>query len=212
MSKDNIKFENDDVKVSAEQAQAAEATAEVEAVTADAKDPIEEETAALISRIVELEALLDASEQKVKDQKDAVVYAQAEVQTIRTRTEQEIDKAKKFALEKFATELLPVIDNMERAIESADQANEELKPMLEGVELTLKTMQSTVEKFGLIALNPQGEAFNPEFHQAMAMQESEEFAPNTVMMVMQKGYTLNGRVVRPAMVMVAKAAAGKADA
>ncbi|NAX47767.1 nucleotide exchange factor GrpE [Photobacterium halotolerans] len=161
-----------------------------------------------LSRIEELEAALAVSEAKVKEQQDSVLRARADIENMRRRTEQEIDKARKFALEKFAGELLPVIDNMERALELADKTDETLKPMLEGVELTLKTMTDTVEKFGLKAINPMGEAFNPEFHQAMSMQESAEHAPNTVMMVLQKGYELNGRVVRPAMVMVAKAAPG----
>ncbi|MCG2835579.1 nucleotide exchange factor GrpE [Photobacterium sp. WH77] len=161
-----------------------------------------------LSRIEELEAALAVSEAKVKEQQDSVLRARADIENMRRRTEQEIDKARKFALEKFAGELLPVIDNMERALELADKTDETLKPMLEGIELTLKTMTDTVEKFGLKAINPMGEAFNPEFHQAMSMQESAEHAPNTVMMVLQKGYELNGRVVRPAMVMVAKAAPG----
>ncbi|KDM91880.1 nucleotide exchange factor GrpE [Photobacterium galatheae] len=161
-----------------------------------------------LSRIEELEAALAASEAKVKDQQDAVLRARADIENMRRRSEQEIDKARKFALEKFAGELLPVIDNMERALEVADKNDETIKPMVEGVELTLKTMTDTVEKFGLKAINPLGETFNPEFHQAMSMQESAEHAPNTVMMVLQKGYELNGRVVRPAMVMVAKAAPG----
>ncbi|GAB6261592.1 nucleotide exchange factor GrpE [Photobacterium sp. CCB-ST2H9] len=179
------------------------ASAEAEQVA----DELSPEAMAL-SRIEELEAALAASEAKVKDQQDAVLRARADVENMRRRSEQEIDKARKFALEKFAGELLPVIDNMERALEVADKEDETIKPMVEGVELTLKTMTDTVEKFGLKAINPLGEAFNPEFHQAMSMQESAEHAPNTVMMVLQKGYELNGRVVRPAMVMVSKAAPG----
>lgn len=204
MNQDKVNFGQEDTQKDSTVAQ------DVETKQADDMEvemSPEEEIAGLFARIAELEAALDASEQKVKDQKDAVVYAQAEVQTMRNRTEQEIDKAKKFALEKFAGELLPVMDNMERAIELADKENEALKPMLEGVELTLKTMKSTVEKFGLQEVNPEGQAFNPEFHQAMAMQESADHEPNTVMFVMQKGYSLNGRIVRPAMVMVSKAVA-----
>lgn len=178
--------------------------------SADAEQAAEELSpeALALSRIEELEAALAASEAKVKDQQDAVLRSRADVENMRRRSEQEIDKARKFALEKFAGELLPVIDNMERALEVADKNDETIKPMVEGVELTLKTMTDTVEKFGLKAINPLGEAFNPEFHQAMSMQESTEHAPNTVMMVLQKGYELNGRVVRPAMVMVSKAAPG----
>ena len=93
----------------------------------------------------------------------------------------------------------------------ADKNDDATKAMMEGVELTLMTMTSTIAKFGLKVIDPLGETFNPEFHQAMAIQESTEFAPNSVMAVMQKGYELNGRVIRPAMVMVSKAAAGNVN-
>ncbi|MDW6092243.1 nucleotide exchange factor GrpE [Vibrio rhizosphaerae] len=156
------------------------------------------------AKIAQLEAALLTSESKVKEQQDAVLRAQAEVENIRRRSEQEIDKARKFALSRFAEELLPVIDNLERAIQAADAENEVIKPLLEGVELTHKTFIGTIEKFGLKEINPEGETFNPELHQAMSIQESPDHESNTVMFVMQKGYELNGRVVRPAMVMVAK--------
>ena len=123
---------------------------------------------------------------------------------MRRRTETEIDKARKYALNKFAEELLPVIDNLERAIQSADAENEAVKPIIEGVELTHKTFVDAVGKFGLKEINPEGETFNPEMHQAMSIQESPDHESNTVMFVMQKGYELNGRVIRPAMVMVSK--------
>ncbi len=156
------------------------------------------------SKIAQLEAALLASEAKVKEQQDSVLRAKAEVENMRRRTEQEIDKARKYALNKFSEELLPVIDNLERAIQAADAENEIVKPILEGVELTHKTFIDVVTKFGLSEINPEGEAFNPELHQAMSIQESPDHEPNTVMFVMQKGYELNGRVIRPAMVMVSK--------
>ncbi|MFA0324954.1 nucleotide exchange factor GrpE [Vibrio splendidus] len=156
------------------------------------------------SKIAQLEAALLSSESKVKEQKDSVLRAKAEVENMRRRTEQEVDKARKYALNKFAEGLLPVIDNLERAVQAADAENEAVKPILEGVELTHKTFVDTVAKFGLTEINPEGEAFNPEFHQAMSIQESPDHESNTVMFVMQKGYELNGRVIRPAMVMVAK--------
>ncbi|WP_371515107.1 nucleotide exchange factor GrpE [Salinivibrio sp. ES.052] len=190
-----------------------EAMKDAQAQSAEAKgaDIEQEETEAMIARITELEAALEASEAKVQEQQDSVLRARADVDNMRRRTEQEVDKARKFALEKFAGELLPVIDNLERAVEMADKDDESIKPMLEGVELTLKTMMDTIDKFGLKAIDPQGQPFNPELHQAMTIQESTEHEPNTVMMVMQKGYELNGRVVRPAMVMVSKAAQGNVD-
>jgi molecular chaperone GrpE len=156
------------------------------------------------SKIAQLEAALLSSESKVKEQQDSVLRAKAEVENMRRRTEQEVDKARKYALNKFAEGLLPVIDNLERAVQAADAENEAVKPILEGVELTHKTFVDTVAKFGLTEINPEGETFNPEYHQAMSIQESPDHESNTVMFVMQKGYELNGRVIRPAMVMVAK--------
>ncbi|QXO16728.1 MULTISPECIES: nucleotide exchange factor GrpE [Vibrio] len=167
---------------------------------ADSADELDEKEA----KIAQLEAALLTSEERVKEQQDAVLRARAEVENMRRRSEQEIDKARKFALSRFAEELLPVIDNLERAIQSADSEVEAIKPILEGVELTHKTFVDTIAKFGLKEINPEGEVFNPELHQAMSIQESPDHASNTVMFVMQKGYELNGRVVRPAMVMVAK--------
>ncbi|KJG37246.1 heat shock protein GrpE [Photobacterium angustum] len=185
----------------------------VEAVEVEAVEGefVESEQELYESRIAELEAALLSSEAQANEAKDAALRARAEGENVRRRSEQEIDKARKYALNKFAEELLPVIDNLERALEMANKTDESSKAMMEGVELTLKTMTDTVAKFGLTQINPQGEAFNPEFHQAMAIQESTDFAPNTVMMVMQKGYELNGRVIRPAMVMVSKAAAGNVN-
>lgn len=156
------------------------------------------------AKIAELEAALLSSEAKVKDQQEGVLRAKAEVENMRRRSEQEIDKARKYALGRFSEELLPVIDNLERAIQAADGENEVVKPVLEGIELTHKTFVDTLAKFGMVVINPEGEAFNPEFHQAMSIQESPDHEPNTVMFVMQKGYELNGRVIRPAMVMVSK--------
>lgn len=157
-------------------------------------------------KIAELEAELEKVKAQVADQQDSVLRAKAESDNARRRAQGEVDKAKKFALERFASELLPVIDNLERALLSADASNDDIKPILEGIELTHKSFISTVEKFGLVVIDPQGESFNPELHQAMSMQESADVAPNTVIMVMQKGYQLNGRLVRPAMVAVSKAA------
>ena len=158
-------------------------------------------------KIAELESELAKAKAQIEEQQDSVLRARAESDNARRRAQGEIDKAKKFALEKFASELLPVIDNMERALMSADAENEAIKPVLEGVELTHKSFIATVQKFGLEVVDPQGEPFNPDLHQAMSMQESADVAPNTVIAVMQKGYQLNGRLVRPAMVAVSKAAA-----
>lgn len=157
------------------------------------------------ARIYELETALSDAQAKIKEQQDGVLRARADMENARRRAEAEVEKARKFALERFAGELLPVVDNLERALEAGDSSNDAVKPLLEGVEMTQKAFLSTIEKFGVKTIDPQGEVFNPELHQAMSMQESAEHEPNTVMAVMQKGYELNGRLLRPAMVMVARA-------
>jgi molecular chaperone GrpE len=162
-------------------------------------------------RVAQLEAALEVANSIIEGQKDSVLRARADMENARRRAEQEVDKARKFALERFAGELLPVLDNLERAMQGADAENEAIKPVVEGVDLTLKSFINVVEKFGMVIVDPQGEAFNPELHQAMSMQETTDFAPNTVMAVMQKGYTLIGRLLRPAMVMVSRAASGGVD-
>ncbi|KTF17977.1 nucleotide exchange factor GrpE [Pseudoalteromonas sp. H105] len=179
--------------------------ADVEAAV-EAADAHEAEEVSPEAEIAMLYAELEAAKQTINDQKDGVVRAAADIENIRRRAAQDVEKAHKFALEKFANELLPVIDNLERAIEFSDKENETLKPLLEGIDMTVKSFNDAVAKFGVEIVNPQGEQFNPEFHQAMSIQPSNDVSPNTVLAVMQKGYTLNGRLLRPAMVMVSKAA------
>lgn len=186
--------------------QKVEAMEQVEAQPVEPTD-VDSEVTAEQARIAELEAQLEAAQQASLEERERAVRAVAEMENLRRRAAQDVEKAHKFALEKFAAELLPVLDNLERAIELADKESEALKPMIEGVELTLKSMQSSVAKFGLVALDPQNQLFDPNAHQAMSMIENAELAPNTVIAVMQKGYELNGRVIRPAMVMVSKAPA-----
>ena len=186
--------------------QKVEAMEQVEAQPVEPTD-VDSEVTAEQARIAELEAQLEAAQQASLEERERAVRAVAEMENLRRRAAQDVEKAHKFALEKFAAELLPVLDNLERAIELADKESEALKPMIEGVELTLKSMQSSVAKFGLVALDPQNQPFDPNAHQAMSMIENAELAPNTVIAVMQKGYDLNGRVIRPAMVMVSKAPA-----
>jgi molecular chaperone GrpE len=172
----------------------------------DQQQPQEAETAAEVDprdeRIAQLEAELAQSQSGVRD---AQLRAQAEIENIRRRAEMDVEKAHKFALEKFANELLPVIDSLERALEVANKEDPQLASMIEGIELTLKGLLGAVRKFGVEVVGETGVPFNPEVHQAMSMMESEEFEPNHVMLVMQRGYTLNGRLLRPAMVAVSKA-------
>ncbi|MBA8780949.1 MULTISPECIES: nucleotide exchange factor GrpE [Aeromonas] len=185
--------------------QKVEAMEQVEAQPIEPTD-VDSEVTAEQARIAELEAQLEAAQQASLEERERAIRAVAEMENLRRRAAQDVEKAHKFALEKFAAELLPVLDNLERAIELADKENDTLKPMIEGVELTLKSMQSGVAKFGLVALDPTNQPFDPNAHQAMSMVPSADVAPNTVIAVMQKGYELNGRVIRPAMVMVSKSA------
>lgn len=163
------------------------------------------------SYVAELEQKLEQATKAASEEKDRAIRAVAEMENVRRRTAQDVEKAHKFALEKFASELLPVLDNLERTLQVADKDNETVKPLLEGVELTLKSMVSSVAKFGIEAVDPQGQPFDPNMHQAMSMVENANVPANTVIAVMQKGYQLNGRVIRPAMVMVSKAPAASVD-
>ncbi|MEZ5504095.1 MAG: nucleotide exchange factor GrpE [Halioglobus sp.] len=148
-------------------------------------------------------------EEELTAARDAVLRAQADAQNVMRRAEQDVEKARKFALERFCGELLPVVDNLERALESTAGDNEIVKPIAEGVELTLKSFLDALKKFHIEPVDPAGEPFDPQLHQAMSMVENGAVEPNTVIAVMQKGYTLNGRLVRPAMVMVSKSPGGK---
>ena len=143
---------------------------------------------------------------EVAEARDAALRAQADAQNSKRRSEQDVEKARKFALEGFAKELLPVVDNLERALEATEGGDEAVKAIAEGVELTLKSFQDALKKFHVEVVDPQGEPFDPNLHQAMSMVENSDVEPNSVIAVMMKGYTLNGRLLRPAMVMVSKAA------
>ncbi|WP_225639397.1 nucleotide exchange factor GrpE [Candidatus Profftia sp. (ex Adelges kitamiensis)] len=151
--------------------------------------------------ITELEKKLQESSQR---ERDYFLRSRAEIDNIRRRTAQDLEKVHKFALEKFTNELLPVIDNLERSVELTGSSNLNIVTMIEGLELTLKSMLEAIRKFGVEQINTVNVPFNPEIHQAMTLIESDQHEPNHVMMVMQKGYTLNGRLIRPAMVTVSK--------
>src|SRR5688572_1776150 len=139
--------------------------------------------------------------QALAEQRDSVLRAHAEVQNMRRRCEADVEKAHKFALEKFSAALLPVMDNLERALAAIpESASEQVRSLSEGVELTLKSFLETLSKFNVVQLNPLGEPFDPQMHQAITMVNNPNVVPNTVIEVMQKGYALHGRVIRPAMV------------
>lgn len=161
------------------------------------EDPLEE----AIARVQELEAQLAET---TKKEQDLLLRTRAEIDNIRRRTEQDVEKAHKFALEKFAKDILNTIDNLERALATpANTEDETVKALFDGVELTLKELLATVARFGVEPVGVVGEVFNPDLHQAISMQPMEGFETNQITTVLQKGYLLNGRVIRPAMVMVA---------
>ncbi|MEC4734326.1 nucleotide exchange factor GrpE [Staphylococcus aureus] len=174
---------------------------EVEAVEPEASaeqvDPRDEKIANLEAQLVEAQ----------NRERDGVLRIKAEMENLRRRTELDVEKAHKFALEKFVNELLPVIDSLDRALEVADKANPDNAAMIEGIELTLKSMLDVVRKFGVEVIADTNVPLDPNVHQAIAMVESEEIEAGKVLGVMQKGYTLNGRTIRAAMVTVAKAKA-----
>ena len=164
-------------------------------------DPLEE----AIARVQELEEQLKTQiEEAANKEQDILLRSRAEIENLRRRTEQDVEKAHKFALEKFSKDILNTIDNLERALATpANKEDESVKALFDGVELTLKELVSTVSRFGVEAVGVVGEAFNPDLHQAISMQPAEGFETNQISVVLQKGYTLSGRVIRPAMVMVA---------
>lgn len=164
-------------------------------VSAEQVDPRDETIANLEAQLVEAQ----------KREREVMLRAKADEDNLRRRTELDIEKAHKFALEKFVNELLPVIDSLDRALEVADKANPDMAPMVEGIELTLKSMLDVVRKFGVEVIADTDVPLDPNVHQAIAMVESEDVAAGKVLGVMQKGYTLNGRTIRAAMVTVAKA-------
>lgn len=139
--------------------------------------------------------------EQIEDLKNQVLYAKAEAENIRRRSYEEADKTRKFAIEGFSQELLSVKDSLEASLGSDNVDN---KILIDGVELTLKQLNAVFEKFNIVEINPIGEKFDPNEHQAMSMVESKEQESNTVLSVLQKGYKLNDRVIRPAMVSVVK--------
>ncbi len=152
------------------------------------------------------EALAEA---KAKAEENWAHYleAKAETENVRKRASRDVENAHKYALDKFVPELLAIKDTLEMGIKAAENATE-IEKFIEGNNLTLKLFDDTLGKFQIFEVNPQGEAFNPDLHQAMSMIESEEHAANTVIEVFQKGYTLNNRLVRPALVVVSQGKKG----
>ena len=149
------------------------------------------------------EALAEAR-RAAQENLERALRAQAELENVRRRVERDLRNAHKFALDRFVAELLPVKDSLELGLSASTEKGASVESIAEGAELTLRMLEQAMEKFGVTAVDPAGEPFNPEFHQAMTMQESETSESGTVLTVVQKGYLLNERLVRPAMVIVAK--------
>jgi len=171
-----------------------EVNAEIEAELMDEMDA-EQKPAQPVS-----EQLLE----QVAKANDQVLRVQAEMQNVRRRAERDVESAHKFALDKFAADLLPVVDNLERALAAIDSEDEGQKSVAEGIELTLKTFMDVLVRFKIEAIDPAGQPFDADLHQAVSMVPNPDLEANTVMDVFQKGYTLNGRLVRPAMVVVSQ--------
>ncbi len=157
------------------------------------------------SQTIDSSSELEALKEELALAKEQALRAAAEVQNVRRRAEQDVEKAHKFGLEKLVGDMLPVADNLERAVAAASAEGADVAAVVEGVELTLKTLIDGLMRHKVEAVDPAGEPFNPELHQAMSMVPNPDVEPNTVLEVFQKGYTLHGRLVRPAMVVVSKA-------
>jgi molecular chaperone GrpE len=186
---------------------------------ADQEEPVpdaagEQATGAVceVPEHVELTALLEDVRGKADEHWNQCLRLQADMENLRKRSERELSNAHKFALERFAQDLLPVRDSLEMGLAAFDNENAEIGTLREGIELTLQMLSNVMGKFEIQEVNPQDERFDPDFHQAMSIQERADVEPNTVVTVVQKGYLLNERLIRPAMVIVSKApAANNAD-
>lgn len=171
------------------------------ATLAEGPEAIEQHAAT----VAELTAELEAARAKADESWDLLLRARAEIENLRRRQAAELEKAHKYALDGFVRELLQVRDSLELGHTAAQEADADLGRLREGTELTLKLLGDVMAKFGVEPVEPLGQTFNPELHQAMTMQPRADVPPNTVVAVLQKGYTLNGRLVRPALVMVSSA-------
>lgn len=182
-----------------------ESVTDVEETTAETT---EKDTTEELSEIEALTAKLAEAEAKAEENWDLLVRNKAEMENIRRRSERDLVNAHKYALEKFAQELLPVMDSLEMGVLAAMDESTDVRKLREGTEMTLKMFETAIEKFGIKGVHPIGETFDPEHHQAMTMIDSPEHEPNTIIDVMQKGYLLNERLVRPAMVVVSSQKSG----
>ncbi|TDY02466.1 nucleotide exchange factor GrpE [Thiohalophilus thiocyanatoxydans] len=173
-----------------------EAEAQLES---DSRAPLEADS------VEELQAKLTEAENRAQENWENLLRANAEMDNLRRRTERELENAHKYAVERFAQELLAVRDSLEMGVAAAEQEEASVEKIKEGTELTLRMLEGAMDKFNIQPIDPQDEPFDPERHQAMSTVETPDKAPNTVINVMQKGYMLNDRLIRPAMVIVSRA-------
>lgn len=199
MSEKDVKNQENTIEAEVDNQSTETASEQIEEIVAD----LQEELTGDAARIDELEKALEEAEAKAAENMDLALRTKAEAENIRRRSDNEVSSARKFAVERFATEMLAVVDSIEQGLAQKAE-HEESVAMQEGMELTLKMTLSTLEKFGIEQLNPLGEVFDPQLHEAMTMVPSPEHESNTVMDVFQKGYSLNGRLIRPARVVVAQ--------
>lgn len=159
----------------------------------------------------DLQLMLEDARNKADEHWDQLLRAKAEYENLQRRQKRDLENAHKFALEGFASDILAVRDSMELGLDAANNDSADVKSLREGNELTLKLLSDVMERYKIVQIDPNGETFDPDYHQAMAMQPRDDVPANTVIAVMQKGYTLNDRLIRPAMVMVSQGAPGKVD-
>ena len=173
--------------------------------SADSENEQKKEPNPLEAELSALKAELETAKSKIDENWELYLRANADLENASRRAKQDIEKARKFGLEKLVEDLLPIKDSIEMGLVAATQTDKaNIEKLHEGSELILKMFSDTMEKYGIETVDPTGEPFNPELHQAMSLQESNDNKPNSVITVMQKGYLLNGRLIRPAMVIVAK--------
>jgi molecular chaperone GrpE len=163
------------------------------------------ESASPLAELERLQQALAEAEERARSHRDQYLRAVAELDNVRKRAQRDIEAANRYGLEKFAAELLPVRDSLELAVQSADQAEFDARSLKQGQEATLQLLAKALERLGVTPINPVGEPFDPSRHEAMLAQESATAKPGTVLQVVQTGYELNGRVIRPARVIVARA-------
>ena len=167
----------------------------------EAVDQIESETAQSAEALTQA---LEQAQRKADAHWNALLRAQAELDNLRKRSARDVEQAHKYGLERFISELLPVTDSLELGVAAAQDDAADVRAVREGMELTLKMLKQAMAKYGVEQVNPEEQPFNPEYHEAMSVQETDKVPSGTVLTVVQRGYLLNGRLVRPAMVIVAK--------